>query len=181
MTFQYKAGSNKTLFDSPADWISPNPDGGYRDNPPAADGSKVILSDTDHLWGLGGNVGWYWKSLTRGMNPILMDFYDRKVLSKGGGKAGDKLDFEPIRRTIGHALRLSRRVDLATLTPQSDLASTKYCLANPGKEYLVYLPDGGDVTLDLSAAQATFTVEWLNPHSGETTAGEAVAGGAKPR
>ena len=108
------------------------------------------------------------------MNPIFMDPYDRKVLSKGGGKAGDKLDFEPIRRTIGHALKLSRRVDLGTLTPHNDLASTKYCLANPGKEYLVYLPDGGDVTLDLSAEQATFTVEWLNPHTGETTAGDAI-------
>ena len=34
MTFQYSGGSNKTLMDSPADWISPNPEGGYRDNPP---------------------------------------------------------------------------------------------------------------------------------------------------
>ena len=34
MTFQYKGGSNQTLLESPADWISPNPDGGYRDNPP---------------------------------------------------------------------------------------------------------------------------------------------------
>ena len=56
MTFQYKGGSNRTLFDSPADWISPNPEGGYRDNPPAADGKKVVITDTDHLWGIGGNT-----------------------------------------------------------------------------------------------------------------------------
>src|SRR4029453_15131006 len=31
---------NATLFASPADWISPNAIGGYRDNPPAADGRK---------------------------------------------------------------------------------------------------------------------------------------------
>ncbi|MGC9326200.1 MAG: DUF6298 domain-containing protein, partial [Candidatus Hinthialibacter sp.] len=53
MTFQYSGGKNQTLFDSPAEWISPNPDGGYRDNPPANDGQKVILTDTDHLWGIG--------------------------------------------------------------------------------------------------------------------------------
>jgi hypothetical protein len=55
MTFQYHGGKNQTLFESPADWISPNPEGGYRDDPPASDGKKVILNDTDHLWGIGGN------------------------------------------------------------------------------------------------------------------------------
>src|SRR5262245_55206800 len=28
--------------------------------------------------------------------------------------------------------------------PHGELASTKYCLANPGQEYLVYLPEGGE-------------------------------------
>ncbi|MHC4400345.1 MAG: DUF6298 domain-containing protein [Planctomycetota bacterium] len=85
MTFQYKGGSNRALFDSPADWISPNHEGGYRDNPPAADGKKVILSDTDHLWGIGGNQAWVWKSFLRGMNPIFMDPYDGLVLGKRSG------------------------------------------------------------------------------------------------
>jgi len=73
MTFQYRGGTNQALFDSPADWISPNPDGGYRDDPPATDGRKVILSDTDHLWGLGGSQAWVWKSFTRGYNVLFMD------------------------------------------------------------------------------------------------------------
>ena len=54
MTFQHRGGSNQTLSDSPADWISPNREGRYRDNPPAADGRKVIVTDTDHLWVIGG-------------------------------------------------------------------------------------------------------------------------------
>jgi hypothetical protein len=49
MTASYPDGKNQDLFDSPADWISPNAEGGYKDNPPVADGSKVILLDTDHL------------------------------------------------------------------------------------------------------------------------------------
>ncbi|UCC17485.1 MAG: aldo/keto reductase, partial [Dehalococcoidales bacterium] len=48
-------------------------EGGYRDNPPFADGKKVILSDTDHLWGIGGDVAWAWKTFLRGMNPLFMD------------------------------------------------------------------------------------------------------------
>jgi hypothetical protein len=71
------------LLLSPADWISPNPDRfDYKTNPPAATGDKVILIDTDHLWGVGGDVAWVWKCFLRGLNPIFIDSADRTV---GGG------------------------------------------------------------------------------------------------
>jgi hypothetical protein len=182
MTFQYKGGSNQTLLDSPADWISPNPQAAkpfeYRANPPPADGKKVILSDTDHLWGIGGNVPWVWKSFTRGLNPLFMDPYDGVVL---GPKADDK--WEPIRRNLGHTRRYAERMNLAAMTPRGDLASSQYCLANPAKEkaeYLVYLPEGGKVTVDLSAAAGELSVEWFDPKTGKATPGDkAIAGGGK--
>jgi hypothetical protein len=76
MTFQYQYGSNTTLFNSPADWVSPNPESAtgscnYKDNPPPGDGKKVILSDTDHLWGVGGDSQWVWKSFLRGLNTLF--------------------------------------------------------------------------------------------------------------
>lgn len=172
MTFQYGGGSNQTLFASPADWISPNPEGGYSDSPPAADGSKVILSDTDHLWGIGGSRAWVWKTLCRGMNPVFMDPYDGSILATDP-------KWESMRRTLGHALTMAERVNLAALTPHNDLASTQYCLADPGHEYLVYLPAGGEVTVDLTAAAGKLSVEWMQPDEGTITAGEAVEGGAK--
>src|SRR5262249_9112153 len=64
MTSDGYGGEDDTarLFESPADWISPSPDrDDYRGNPPAA-GTKIILSDTDHLWGVGGDRVWVWKS-----------------------------------------------------------------------------------------------------------------------
>lgn len=70
---------NDVLFESHADWISPS-NGKvyeYRYNPPAADGSKVILNDTDHLWGHGCEIQWIWKSFTRGMNVLFMDHGSR--------------------------------------------------------------------------------------------------------
>lgn len=85
MTFQYSPdvklrGNNRTLFESPADWISPNQLAAagynYKTNPPPADGSKVIVPDTDHLGGIWGTPEWVWKSFTRGLNPIFMDPYD---------------------------------------------------------------------------------------------------------
>ncbi|MHC4146798.1 MAG: hypothetical protein ACYSUD_18750, partial [Planctomycetota bacterium] len=166
MTFQFRGGTNKNLFDSPADWISPNPQGGYRDNPPANDGSKVIFTDTDHLWGIGGNQAWVWKSFTRGLNPIFMDPYDGIVL----GKRFDP-NFEPIRRSMGYALKFAQRMDLNKCKPMA----TGYCLANPGKQYIAYQPAASDpVMLKLRPRQYSF--EWFEPGSGKTVSKGKIRG-----
>ena len=119
--------------------------------------------------GLGGNLAWVWKSFTRGYNPIFMDPYDGAVL-------GNRFDpqWEPIRRNLGHALRLASRLNLAAMTPQDDLASTKYCLADPGKAYVVYIPSGGKVKVALGQAKNRFAVEWIHPSTGKAVAGDAV-------
>lgn len=177
MTFQFQGGSNRTLFDGPADWISPNNEGGYRENPPAADGSKVILSDTDHLWGIGGNRAWVWKTFCRGLNPIFMDPYDGLIL-------GNRFDpkWEPIRRSLGYTLRYAQRMNLASMTPHNALASTGYCLANPAQEqaeYLVYLPAGGKATVDLSATAGPLLLEWFDPNTGKAADDGTTRGGAR--
>jgi hypothetical protein len=174
MTFQYKGGSNRTLFDSPADWVSPNPAGGYRDNPPDMKGKKVVLTDTDHLWGIGGSRAWVWKSFTRGLNPLFMDPYAGAVI---GGRFEKKWD--PIRQGLGQVLRLSRRLDLAAMTPHNTLASTRFCLADPGRAYVVFLPDGGKATVDLTACQGKLDVEWLDPAKDKAHPADPVDGGAK--
>jgi len=175
MTFQYKGGSNEVLMKSPADWISPNHEGGYRDNPPPSDGSKVIVTDTDHLWGIGGNQAWVWKSFLRGLNPIFMDIYESKVLT-GRFEPGW---VEPIRKSLGYTLMFANRMDLISMIPEPDLASSAYCLANRGKEYLVYLPEKREVVIDLQDASSLFEVEWFNPDQGEFIESESINGGSK--
>lgn len=44
--------------------------------------------------------------------------------------------------------------------------NSKYCFAQEGELYLVYLPDGGTTELDLSGTTGTFTVQWFNPREG---------------
>jgi len=61
--------------------------------------------------------------------------------------------------------------------PYKELASTGYCLANSGKEYLVYLPDGDQVTLDLSASSGVFQTEWMDPVQGKIISDKSVIGG----
>ena len=88
----------ESMLASPADWISPGRVDGYAEDPPAWDAKhkKVSLLDTDHIWGVGGNAAWVWKSFLRGHNPIFMDPYDGSVL----GKPGDP-QWEPVRQAMG--------------------------------------------------------------------------------
>ncbi|MDW8039548.1 MAG: DUF6298 domain-containing protein, partial [Thermoguttaceae bacterium] len=183
MTFQWsrdaaKRGSNETLFKSSADWISPNPAApppfDYRTNPPPADGRKVILSDTDHLWGVGGDVQWVWKSFLRGLNPLFMDPYQQQVLRRG-----EEAQWDLVRRAMGVAHRLAENVNLAKMVPHGELSSTGYCLAEPGKEYLVLLPEGGKVSVDLSSANRQFQVRWVHPVTGQISPAEPITGGQR--
>ena len=173
MTYQNRRGKNETLFSGPADWVSPNSEGGFRDDPPDMQGTKVVLSDTDHLWGIGGDAIWVWKSVTRGVNPIFMDTYDGRVLGKV------RPEDDAPRRAMGLAIEYSRRLDLARAIPRNELSSTGYCLAEPGVAYLSLAPEGGEFEVDLTASSESFSVEWLDPATGEMARAPHVSGGAK--
>ncbi len=186
MTFQFgqgkSRGTSKALFESPADWISLSADGGYREDPPAADGRKVIISDTDHIWGIGGNVEWVWKTFTRGQNPVFMDPYrdlrGRKSFAPEDRHRYDE-GWDPMRAAMGDTRRLAENIDLARMIPHPELASTKYCLADPGYDYLVFLPGGDPVTVDLTEVNGTFVAEWFDPHSGVSKHGDRTDGGSQ--
>jgi hypothetical protein len=80
---------------------------------------------------------------------------------------------------MGDTRTYASRINLAAMTPRGELASTGYCLANPGQEYLFYLPSGGTVTVDLSAAKQKLTFEWFNPSSGKSTKIGTTSGGRR--
>ncbi len=180
MTVEWPNGDNDELFASDADWIAPN---AYYD-PPPADGSKVIIADTDHIWGIGGDRTWVWQSFTRGINPIFMDGYD----GAGYGVGGAGFDFDDpqwvsLRRNMGYTRRYAERMDLQAMTPRTDLCGTGYCLAKPsavGAEFLIYDPWDIEFWVDLTAVEGTMLLEWFNPETGATIAGGTVSGGDIP-
>lgn len=165
--------ATKSMLNSPADWISPGGRDGYRDPVPAWNENKVSLLDTDHIWGIGGNHGWVWRSFLRGHNPIFMDPYDGTVL-------GNRFDptFEPLRINLGYTRHFAEKMNLVDMKPHAKLASTKFCLADPGQEYLVYLSKGSEVTVDLSASSKSFAIEWFSPRTGDTIKKGKVKGGS---
>jgi hypothetical protein len=172
----------------------------YRDNPPLNDGRKIVINDTDHLWGVGGDHQWVWKSFTRGLNPVFMDPYSSDLFQNHPSKG----EWNRIRKNMGYTLIYSNKMDLSSMVPRDDLCSTQYCLANPGKEYLVYsankrnrivkwinrlnmsrliswitIPMGlaSTISVDLSASSGPFNLEWLNPENGELIDGGTMIGG----
>jgi len=172
MTFRFPGGTNEELFESDADWISPNasaPAGyNYKDNPPPATGSKIVIADTDHIYSSGLGSDWVWKCFTRGLNPILMEGWDFFTADP------------PARRAMGHTLAYARRIDLAHMDPDEVIASTGYALSHRGgREFIGYQPQPGPFTLDLTGWPFVYRLEWFNPVTEEVVvSSQTVAGGS---
>jgi hypothetical protein len=171
MTMQYPVPDqtrvNEPLFRGPADWISPGFDdevfnSRWYDDPPPSDGTKVVITDTDHYAAGRGDALWAWKSFLRGHHPILMDFGIIDVVNPLDPSLGVPSydSFEPARQAMGDTLRFARRIGLAEMTPRGDLTSTGYALANPGVEYLVLAERRGPITVDVTPAR--YVVEWFD-------------------
>lgn len=205
-------GNNAELFASPADWIAPwqkQPDELYRDDPPATDGRKVVIVDTDHLWGIGGNRGWAWRAFLRGSQPSFMDAYDGASVGCGAPAPFDlrtasfrdiakdllrrkarpeawqpqDAQWVSLRRNLGFIRDWADRIDLAHMRPRPELASSGYCLAGPDAapvEYLIYVMDSrAGLTVDLRHTAGRLMAEWFDPATGRRLRGQLIDGGAR--
>lgn len=113
----------------------------------------------------------------------------------GHSDAWNRLD-APNRYTFtvqdeGAAAQLAALYDFFTALPFERMqpfdgvsGEAAVALAEPGRVYVVYLPHGGQVTVDLSAAKGPLTARWFNPRDGRSgepfvvargTAGEFLA------
>lgn len=73
----------------------------------------------------------------------------------------------------GHIVTCFTDLEWWKMEPRDDVASQGvYCLAEPGRQYLVYLPAGGKV--DVKLGEGKYMARWFNPRTGQWTAiGEA--------
>jgi hypothetical protein len=184
MTVQWPGNDDDALYRSPATWVSPAA------KLPTADGRKVVLNDTDHsyFWtglkadGVAAQRAWAWQNFTRGSQCLFMDPYLDPSHDPGRNHpASGKPDpyWEPLRAALGLTRSYATRMNLADMVPHGELASSGYCLAHPQQEYLVYLPKGGEVSVDLSAVGGELAVEWLHPVEATIAQNGTVSGGAK--
>lgn len=191
---------DSVIYNSDADWVAPgatiSPNSSCGSGKPAC---KVNVNDSDHsYWEMWlrtpqQNRNYIWENVLNGNSVLFMDpylvYYPRQgrnmCLSPTQGVC-TKPDprYDVFRNNMGYALKYARKLDLARATPQPDISTTGYCLAHTapeGSEYLVYSPSESPFQVDLSAMPSTrkLSVEWLNPATGETIVGDAIAAGSR--
>ncbi|MGH7869724.1 MAG: hypothetical protein ACREP9_19370, partial [Candidatus Dormibacteraceae bacterium] len=158
--------SDSSLFSSPADWVSPNANYSLSGTA-AATGNKVVLTDTDHIYGQGGDASWIWESFTKGTNPIYMD--------SGNLPNGYNSTEDSARLAMGEVLAYSRRMDMNADVPRGDVVSTGYGLANPGYEYLAFQPSS-NTAFTVNMLAGTYSYEWLNVGTNTVSTGTVTVG-----
>jgi hypothetical protein len=177
---------NRAKLDaSPAEWVSylfeMKPLKGQEsfdvNDPFAAEGHKISVQDSDHWWVVpiykDAEFGsqWVWKSFCRGHNPILMEhFPPQSFVASDHPLSEDDLGYQASRQAMGQTRRFAERISLATMTPENRLASTGYCLAAPGKEYLIYQPSQNEA-FSVRLEPGSYHAEWFNPQQ-DAKAGE---------
>jgi hypothetical protein len=196
-TLNVSGASDATLYNSNADWVAPvariSPTSSCGTGTPAC---KVNINDSDHsyfgMWNDSAQVNrnYVWENFANGNQVMFMDPYliywttgNRNLCQSptNGVCTGPDARWNNMRDNLGYTLSYANKMDLAKMTPQGSLASTGYCLADnvaTGAEYLVYEPNGGSFTVNLSATTRALNVEWFDPSSGGTTSGGTISGGS---
>lgn len=83
---------------------------------------------------------------------------------------------------IASMRKIADALEIVKTEPRNDLLSDRspneaYCLAEPGKQYAVYFPDGGHVTLDVSETRGNLQIRWLDINRGAWQDLQSVEGG----
>lgn len=189
--------SDSNLYNSGADWVAPM----SRLSPTSSCGSgvpacKVNINDSDHsyfgMWNdtAQTNRNYVWENFTNGNQVMFMDPY--LILWSSGNRnlcqsplngvcSAPDSRWNNMRDNLGYIINYANRMDLLKMTPQGNLSSTGFCLADnvaTGAEYLVYAPNGGSFTLNLSVTTRVLNVEWFDPSGGTTVPGSTVTGGS---
>lgn len=188
---------NSTLFASPADIVSPCASGGYEiernggvdsSDPPVADGSRIVLADSDHLRPLNVNHRWAWKSFLRGHQPLFMDLGQPLAWWQGTSWNPSDPDWQRIRNALGAMRSMAQEIDLARMAPQrpgtdspvsDNGGNTNFALfstaGNPtsasaqpdGLEYLAYEPDGeGELEICGLKPGGGYRYQWHDSQTG---------------
>ena len=112
-----------------------------------------------------------WGSIGRGWIPIKpLDEHVFKLSQLGQNTAGDE--------QLKYAMDLLSTLEYWKMKPHNEVVTgdkEAYCLAEPGKQYLIYLPEGGDASLML--AEGNYDSRWFNPYTGVTQNTQRITGG----
>jgi hypothetical protein len=190
---------DSVIYDSDADWVAPfaklSPTDTCGNGTPAC---KVNLNDSDHsyfgMWNdsAQANRNYAWENLLSGNQVAFMDPYvvsytreNRNLCVNPTHAICSAPDprWDNFRDNLGYIVKYSKKLNLNLAKSDTTFCSTGYCLGQTpavGAEVLVYAPQGGGVTVDLSASTGrTMNYEWFDPATGQVAATGTVQGGNK--
>ncbi|MBA7708930.1 hypothetical protein ES703_117835 [subsurface metagenome] len=92
--------------------------------------------------------------------------FHRRILRDGSVYSGIGLS-DVAQTQIRSTRMLTDAMNIFAMLPRNDLLSEReeneaYALAEVGKQYAIYFPDGGEVKIDLSAASGKLHARWFN-------------------
>lgn len=165
------------FFEGPGDVtaVTRSWDRRYFGDPPVEDAGRPLFMDMDHVAATvnDGDNDWNndpatpWKLFTRGYHVCVYD--------SDYWEPGDHRDaWGRTRRSCGATVALANRIDLARLSPRPALASTGYCLAEPGREYVILAPDRDVIEVKELAPHRRYELEWLPLTGGDPVTRETV-------
>jgi len=117
---------------------------------------KIYGADTGRFGNDRDGMERFWRNIFGGMASSR---FHRPTSGLGLGKKSQA--------NIRSMRLLTDKMNIFACAPHDDLLSDRnpneaYCIANPGKEYAVYFPDGGEVALNISAMKRPAAVRWLD-------------------
>ena len=115
----------------------------------------------------------FWTAFASGGHVDYTDYSFQPEI--GGDERG--LRRAELRRQLGHLAGFTRQVRFWEMHP-ADLvrAGDAYALVSP-REAVIYLPDGGNVEVDLNGMMGALRAKWFNPRNGLSSQLSAVTGG----
>jgi hypothetical protein len=126
-----------------------------RKNPPVNHAGRPGIVDMDHVSAGSDDVGYLWSAFTRGYHFNLYDKPFENPDAEGPA-------WERIRRNISQTITYAKRLDLSRVRPRSDLATTGFCLARPGEQYVIYQPQNKPFDVSALVARADYLYEWYD-------------------
>jgi hypothetical protein len=120
----------------------------------------------------GGEIGRWTRSVEEGTRRFWRNIFGGCASSRfhrpGPSHHFFAIGLSDLAQTHLRSMRmLADSMNVFVCEPRNDLLSARqpneaYCLAEPGRQYAVYFPEGGAVKLDVSAVQGGLQMRWLD-------------------
>ena len=122
---------------------------------------KIYGADTGRFGTTRDGIERFWRNVFGGLASAR---FHRPDSGQGLNKAAQ--------RNLASAREVTDTIDIFACEPHSDLLGDRkpneaYCIAEPGRQYAVYFPAAGDVTLSVKGAPTTLAIRWYGIDKGK--------------